>query len=983
MALGKQLVPFIFDQGVDTKTDPKLLGAKPFLLENAVIKKRGRISKRDGGRKLGSTILGTSTSVGDADALGTFNDELQVFANQSIYSYSESVDALVSKGSAISCEVTISDLVKNSYEQSQVDQAVVNNVALIVWEDSRGGLRYTVNDLATGTALVVDSELHATATRPRCMAFKDVLFVFYYDSGNLYARSISPLNPTTLGAQQTISSVVNTTNPNYDVTTQDEFMVVAYNVQGATQTRIHKLNINATVTATSNIAEASTGAVCLIRGASANTFVVFYTGTAVRAALVNLGITVTVGPSTVETVANVVQLTGYFLADGSGVRLFYQISAAQTYNHLVRTNTFTNGGSVGTAAVFLRSVGIVSRPWLEGDRGFIGLAHQSATQSTYFVARDDGLLVAKLAYGYARGHLSRTLPANVCECEPGVFTFPILTRNPIVSLGDRQFVTFSGVSRATLDFSNVRNFASAQLGDNLIIVGGIVQNYDGQSVVEQGFHLFPENVSAAESTGGSLTLLGTYLYRVCYEWTDNSGKIHRSAPSTGTTITLTGSNNRVTLTIPTLRLTAKQAPRTPITIVVYRTESLGTVLYRCSSPTTLTYNSTTADTVTIVDDLSDATLSSRELLYTEGGVLENFAPPAASLITSWQRRIVLAGLEDDTIIFSKEREDGAPVEFSEELRVTVDRLGGRIRAIAPLGDRLVIFKESAIYWIGGDGPNALGLGQFTIPKSVAADVGCTDSRSVVDYPEGLLFKSQKGIWRLRTDLGYDYVGEPVEDYNGETVTAAVVFETRNEIRWTTERLTLVYNYLENVWSVFPTMGANDAISWKDQFVYVKRYSDAPDLVLVETPGTFRDIDQTYPMRVGLGWISLAGLVGFQRVYRLLLLGEFKSKHKLRVQVGYDFSPAYTEEFYWDAQQELSISTYGDDAYYGSGSPYGGENNALLCRYHLEHQKCTSIRFLVEDTTQDEASFESFNLTGGALLVGAKPGAAKLRQEASR
>lgn len=988
MALTKEFQSFPLISGPDTKVDAKALPLPKLLsLLNGRFDKVGRISKRFGCHALGKEVVGSTGTLENPDALATFNDELLIFHKQSVYSYSEQAMRSSDKGGCVSASVRVDDVAKNNYQQTLIDVAVASDILLVAWEDSRGGVRITVRDNVTGSELLSDAVANASGYAPRCLAFKGALFVLYAVANELRGRRINPFDPSPLGAEVVISAVFNNTNVAFDVATQDQYIIAAYNVQGAAQLRLHKLNENLAVQMTMNIAEDANITVSLVRAASSKTFVSWYgTGGKVRGAVYDVFMTQIVAPFDIETVANVVALTGYKLPDDTGVRLFYQVSAAASYNHLVRSVTVTNAGAPGSPAVYMRSVGLATKGFAYSpdttERGFVGVVHESTLQATFFVVRHDGLVVAKMQYGNAGGLLARSLPSAVVERSSGVYQFGILTKNPVVAAGNAKFLTFKGASIATLDFSDLRNFSGAQLGSNAIIVGGVVQSYDGRSAVEQNFHLFPENVTAAESAGGALTASGVYSYVVCYEWTDNRGQLHRSAPSAPVQITLTGGNQTVTLTIPTLRITQKKAPRTDVNIVAYRTESNGSLYYQASSPTVLTYNNLAADTVAIIDALSDATLIGRAPLYTTGDVLENIGPPSASLIEVFGERVWLLGTEDDQIWFSKIVKASQPVEFSDELVIRADPAGGRTTAAARLDDKLIIFKGDSIFYISGDGPNNLGGGTFfAAPTFVMSDVGCVDSRSVVRTPFGLMFKSDKGFYLLGRGLEASYVGAPVEEWKDETVTAAVLVADANEVRFTTaEGPTLVYDYFVGQWSVWSTFGADDAVVWRKSFVAIKRRTNAAALVVQEQKGFFLDIDQSYSLQIGLSWAAFAGVQGLQRVYKAFLIGDYRSPHKLKVSVGYNYQPIVSDEYYWDPVTGLNISAYGDGANYGSDQYYGGGAGGMVDTYQLRigvaQQKCEALQITVEDV-QLSGSCESFSLSNIGFEYGFKRGGMKL------
>lgn len=993
MALEKQVISYALTEALNTKVDPKAVPPPQLLLmDNARRDKAGRISKRFGHEKLGINITASlaspsSDTIEDADALGTYNDELLVFAKQNLYSYSETGMISADKGGCVSATVTVDDVVRNSVEQTQIDVAVNNDVALVLYEGP-AGVYANVIDNRNG-ALMLRDHLLGAGSRPRCVSFGSRLYGFYYDgAGNIKAFIFNPLDPRGFTGAVTVSSAISTGNPNYDVIVMDTYILCGHNVQGAVQTRLLKLDNALTVLATVNIAEQSTNTLALVRGANSRIFVLFHNATGVRCAIHDVFLVSVVAPFTVEAVANVATITGYAMPDGTGLRVFYHVTAASTYNHLVRQNTITNAGTPGTPAVFLRSVGIASKAWAyspnTSDKGFIGLVHESTNQPTFFVARNDGMIVAKAQQFVAGGMLTRSgFPSGVWEREAGKFQFGIVSRR-LIGSESGNFTTLKGTSLVTIDFSDLRNFSSAQLAGNSLIVGGIVQGYDAQSAVEQGFHLFPENAQLAQGVGGALTALGTYSYKICYEWVDNKGQVHRSAPSTPQQIILTGGNNRVTLTIPTLRLTQKKSatPRSEVMIVVYRTATLGNVYYQATSPTSPTYNDTTVDTITYNDDLADSTLTARPPLYTEGGAVENVAPPSASLIEVYRNRVILGGTEDDTVWHSKQVRPNRPVEFNDAFIIKVDPVHGRLRAIKTLDDKLIFFKENAIFYTYGDGPDDTGAGGiFTPPELITADAGCVDSKSLVSTPVGLMFKSRKGYYLLNRALENEYVGAEVEEFNDYEVTAATLIADANEVRFTTEGgPTLVYNYFFKQWMTWTTFVADDALSWKNQFVAIMRRTGSTALVVKQVEDFFLDVDQTYSLRIGLAWASFAQLQGFQRVWRAVFLGDYKSPHTLKLSVAYNFQPVISDEYYWSPVDALDITEFGDGAFYGTDPVFGGESanrGVYQVRCHIVQQKCQALRFILEDINPED-NYEGFSLTSCAFEVGIKKGAVKLQ-----
>lgn len=986
--LQKKTVGFAFSEMLDQKTDPKSM-QPPKLLEAENIRRNkfGKIEKRYGCQKLGDRISDEHTTemLTDSDAIGVYRDELLQFNKQRVFSYSESSEASSNKGSWVSAISETADVLKNDYDQTYVDMAVVSDIGAYAYSDTRGGVYLTIRDNKTGTLLVADRLLHNTAINPRCLAFMGYLYVFYVVGNDLRAVQISPV-ATTISAEITVTSALNSTDLAYDVCAQDTYIVLVFNVTAATQTRILSLNSSLSINSTTNIAEASPEAITCVRDSANRIFIAWITATKIRVTAYSVLLAQLFAPKDLDTVSGAVRITGYPLNETSnGARFFYEVSNADPKKTRVDTCAVTPTGGLYVTDTLVRSCGLASRAWnLEWfdsadilGRGFVTVVHQSTLQSTYFVMRSDGgLIVSKIKYGVAGGLMSINQVPNVPERFEGVYQVPILTKNPVLALGDSSLLSFRGVSVAQIDFTDLRAFRVEELGGNGLVVGGVTGSYDGQSIVEHGFHLFPEDISLVETGGGSLTVLGTYSYRVAYQWTDNLGRIHRSAPSPAVAITLTGSNNNVIVTVPTLRLTQKRTldDRTNVVIVVYRTENSQVNYYRASSPTSLTYNVHNADTVAIIDGLADATLIGREPLYTTGDILENIAPPSSKVMCIHKKRAFVLD-EDGRVWFSKEHTAGRPLEFSDQFIIEVDPIGGIATALASLDDKLVLFKEDSIAYITGEGPDDRGLGgTYSSPEFISTKVGCSEPNSVVRTDEGIMFKSRRGIHLLGRDLQIAFIGAQVEDYQDE-VSSAVALVDQSEVRFTSETgPCLVYNTEFKQWSVFTNYSAIDAVRWKGKFVYVRKLIGSPDLCAVEVPGYYLDISQTYNMKVGLAWTGFADLQGFQRVWRAHLIGDYKSKHTLRVSMAYDFSPVIHDEYLWDAQQQMGIHQYGD-LFYGD-AVYGGIAGNFQVRIHIKRQKSQALRLVIEDISQ-VAPYESFSLSGIAFELALKKGNYKL------
>lgn len=276
----------------------------------------------------------------------------------------------------------------------------------------------------------------------------------------------------------------------------------------------------------------------------------------------------------------------------------------------------------------------------------------------------------------------------------------------------------------------------------------------------------------------------------------------------------------------------------------------------------------------------------------------------------------------------------------------------------------------------GDGPDNLGQNDnWNEPELLSADIGCSEPASIVRTPHGLMFKSQKGIYLLTTARTFAYIGKEVEAYNSSSITSAKVVPNLNQVRFTTsDNQCLVFNYQEQKWATFSNHEALAAEIIGNDYYYLRQ-----DGSLFKQSTSFADNGVPVRMLAETGWISFAGLQGLQRVYKLLLLGEFKSAHQLRVQIAYDYNEAFTQEVVINTADFIDSTPYGGYSPYGDPSTvaYGGDGNVLQLRVDLKQQKCQAIKVRISDI--QTTAGEGLALSAITFEVGGKGGLFKPSQ----
>lgn len=994
--------------GLDTKTDEKALQLGQLSnLENGVFERHGTIKKRSGYDILKDETTG-NVEINNSKALASVNNELVLMDDHKLYSFSEAADRWIDKGAIESVVISTSVASKLRTQQTLADMATVADVTVMAWYDSRGTARYSVINTSTGAAYYNDESLGANTTQPRVVAVGGFIHIYFLDTAAtaLKLKKISPtdLATTVAASSTTLYADVRGTSPSYDVDVAGSRVRLVY-TKTANETVLGQISSSGSVDASLTISDAANYGVAISCHPTQSLVGVVTSSTAggVVGRIYNgfsLLRTGTVQASGATTYRN---LTACWersaRSDGEyHLMVFWEKAAASvsnTYLYLTQYGSVSTGATaIPSAADFLRHCGLGSKAFATDDYVYVNLVHESTLQSTYFLVRQDKVIVGRTLPGTAGGLTSSSativphLP-HIHENDDGTFDWLGIYKTRLESVAtlasDNAVYTEKGIKVIKYDFDSDQSHKSCQVGNTLYVNGGFLWQYDGHSCVESGFHLYPENVTAAASNGsGSLTVSSSYSYHIYYEWVNARGEIERSSFAGAVSVTLGASDDTVTLTIPTLSHTGKTSPRTEVSIAVYRTEadpSDDAVFYRVSKldPTQNSgankylANDPTTDTVTFEDNYADTTITSLELDYQNSGELDNITPPPASVLAQGKQRVFLAGFEDkNLVLFSKQPVSGRALEFNDALTIKVDEDGGAITGLAVLNESLIVFKERMIYVVDGDGSNNLGVGGFNEAQLITSDAGCTNQASISVIPDGIVFQSEKGIYLLGQNRQLSYIGAAVEAYNDLTVTAATLSSSKNQVVFLTDGKALVYDYLFGQWSTWTNHVGVSACSWQGNYCYAK----STGVVYKENQAKWLDGDAPYSMVIETAWVRLSGMQGYQRCRELHLIGDYRSAHDLRVDIAYDYEP-YTQTVTMDPDAFMNTSTYGSGATYGSDSYYGGSgSSAYQMRVLLGRQKCESLKVRVTDVPSSSAPGEGFSLNELVFRIGLKAGLMK-------
>lgn len=1037
----KQSLNINFIKGLNTKDDPWQIAPDNFLsLQNSVFTTGGRLTKRNGYKEL-------SGLPADATYLTTVNENLTAIG-QSIYARNETSDEWVTKGNLQPMQVNTLSLIRNNLNQTQCDAAVSKGLVCTVYSEvnnSTTDYAYAIADAVTGQNIWPPSPIPqntGTVTgNPRVFVLGNYFVIVFTNvisaTSHLQYVAISIADPNNFTVAQDIAaSYVPATTLSWDGVVYENNLYIAYNTTAGGQA-IKVTYLSATsaavggppVTAASfSTYKATIMSICVDATIpqSPVIWVPFYrldtTSAYILAVDQNLNTilapTGTIHPGTATNLTSAAQNGTCYLYFEVANNYSYDSSIA---SHLIKSWNVDESGTISGATVIIRGVGLASKAFqvsgtiyfLTAYQNIVGTPYQNNGnyQPSYFLINASlstsatPVVAGKLAYSNAGNYLTVGLPGvtiiNGNECfVPYLFKDSISAVNKGTDLASGTQVagiySQTGINLGTFTIGT-ENIDTAEIGKNLLISGGFLWSYDGYLPVEQNFLLWPDSIEAAGSgTSGNMTAQ-QYYYQVTYEWQDNQGNLYRSAPSIPVTVTLT-SDTSVDIAGPYLRMTMKTD--NPVKIVIYRWSVAQPVYYQVTSLVAPLLNVTTQDSWTYNDGLADSSIIGNNIIYTNGGVLENLNGPASNVMTLFDNRYWMLDAEDQNLFwYSKQVIENVPVEMSDLLTYYVAPTTGAqgstgpAKAAFPMDDKLIVFKANAIYYINGTGPDNTGANsQYSQPIFITSTVGCSNQASIVFQPAGLMFQSEKGIWLLGRDLSTQYIGAPVEAFNSSVVTSAVNIPESNQVRFTLSTgETLMYDYYYEQWGTFVGVPAISSCIYQGFHTCLDSYNR----IFQESPGFYMDGTNPVLMQLTTAWFNLSGLQGYQRAFFFYLLGQYLSPHKLAVSIAYNYNPS---------PQQMSLiapinysnvlggptpnpgdgtdseSPLGQTEFYGSSTTDGAVEQ---WRVFLTKQRCQAFQISLQeiyDSTFGVPAGQGLTLSGINLIYGSKQ---KFRPQAAR
>ena len=141
--------------------------------------------------------------------------------------------------------------------------------------------------------------------------------------------------------------------------------------------------------------------------------------------------------------------------------------------------------------------------------------------------------------------------------------------------------------------------------------------------------------------------------------------------------------------------------------------------------------------------------------------------------------------------------------------------------------------------------------------------------------------------------------------------------------------------------------------------------------------------------------------GAMRVYKMLILGDYYSPHKLKVSICYDYKDFFSQSKVIDVNDYTEVYSYGNPdqeikstgvtkGFYGdpggttgthtTAIPYGGKNvMQYQVRVDFDQQKCEAFKIKIESEQQAGELGRALGLSDLTFIVGTKGTEYKIKQ----
>lgn len=482
------------------------------------------------------------------------------------------------------------------------------------------------------------------------------------------------------------------------------------------------------------------------------------------------------------------------------------------------------------------------------------------------------------------------------------------------------------------DTDPYRPFRSESAHGVLYTTGGLLWSYDGNRFVENDFLLSPvvtQTAHVGTGTADAYLNAGVYGYYITYEFQDDEGVRHVSAPAgpyevtSASDPTPTGTDpvvhDRAQLDIAFSHLTnhrfsGKAGNPATYSVNVYRTNVGGSVHYLHETLGTDEWGDSFNPEEQVisyfdVDNTQHSDLS--ETLVWDDVPAQLAGNPVSSPVDITRHKDSLMVSNTENILYSSlglvsgqaAIFPGVVAENAGAYALYGDSFESPITHIASNGPSFLFFSKDSVYGLDGEGPTSTGGGTWSRPIKISQGQGVRSDGFVAETPLGVLYSSQSGIYLVGRDLQIGNVGAAVDDYaRYSAANDPLVLDSTNEViipLWggdptdissAVNRTALVFNYFHKQWyrmELPSSVETGRNVEWRswvdasdnvalylcDSAGHLFKYKSASSLLpYADTVSSSSAVSVS--SNAETSWLQFPGYGGKMRVYKILMMGTF-------------------------------------------------------------------------------------------------------------
>jgi hypothetical protein len=346
---------------------------------------------------------------------------------------------------------------------------------------------------------------------------------------------------------------------------------------------------------------------------------------------------------------------------------------------------------------------------------------------------------------------------------------------------------------------------------------GSPKAFDGSRWLPIGFSQYPVATLTPAATGALSA--GVYTYGLVWEWTDSKAHRYQSPVSLYTVTVAAG--QRVDIAVRSYSIPADERLKDPAgatRLVVYRSQAGGTQLNRHPNVTQMSMVTVySTDTFTVSDTVSDATLAQGEIIYTTaagGNELAAYGMDAADMVVGYSDRFIWhTPAFPSKLFYTKSFRDGRGIECNPALAFFAP---GDVTGLATQDGNVYVFTANQVFAFSPQFANDDGSGAGAVdPTPLSHGIGTIYPASILNTPEGIFFRGQRGFFLLPRGGGPPvYAGLPAEGTVLPAVLGAAHNAATSELVFVTSFGTqqiLVYNYLFKQWFTWELFAGNSIL----------------------------------------------------------------------------------------------------------------------------------------------------------------------------